>query len=117
MAALADPGYYAERYLETAALRGELRDGLAGIPGIQTRGSVANFVFCELDTPLDAATVVERAAARGLYLRGFRSDPRLRRRAIRVTVLDRPMQGRILEILRPVLEEAARTRQQAVVPP
>jgi histidinol-phosphate/aromatic aminotransferase/cobyric acid decarboxylase-like protein/ribosomal protein S18 acetylase RimI-like enzyme len=115
VAALADPAYYARRYLETAALRTELTTGLARIRGVRPRPSVANFILCELDPPLDASTVVERAAARDLYVRGFPSDPYLRWRAIRIGVKDQATQVRIVAILEEVIEEVASARRRAAV--
>jgi histidinol-phosphate/aromatic aminotransferase/cobyric acid decarboxylase-like protein len=114
--ALADPGYHLDRYRETRELRLELAAGLADIPGVRPRDGVANFVFCELDAPLDAATVVERAAVQGLYLRAFRMDPVFRWRGIRVAVQDRPTQRRLLAILGNVVEETRRARERVLVP-
>lgn len=116
LAAIADPDYYAVRYRETAALRAELRDGLAAIPGVRPRDGAANFLLIELDDPLDAATVTERCAARGLYLRAFPSDVALRWHALRVAVRDRRTQQRMIRIIAEVIEETRRARSQAVVP-
>jgi histidinol-phosphate/aromatic aminotransferase/cobyric acid decarboxylase-like protein/predicted GNAT family N-acyltransferase len=116
LAALADPDYYALRYRETAALREELRDGLAAIPGVRPRAGAANFILVELDDPLDAATVVERCAARGLYLRAFPSDVRLRWSALRVAVRDGQTQHRMIPIIAEVIEETRRARARAAVP-
>jgi histidinol-phosphate/aromatic aminotransferase/cobyric acid decarboxylase-like protein len=82
---------------------------------VRPRPSVANFILCELDPPLDASTVVERAAARDLYVRGFPSDPYLRWRAIRIGVKDQATQVRIVAILEEVIEEVASARRRAAV--
>lgn len=115
LAAIADPDYYAARYRETAVLREELRDRLASIPGVCPREGAANFLLVELDDPLDAATVRERCAARGLYLRAYPSDVELRWHALRVAVRDRPTQVRMTEILAEVVEETRQSRSRAVV--
>ena len=113
LAAIAAPAYYADRYRETALLREELTEGLAAIDGICPRAGAANFVFCKLDPPLDAATIIERSRALGLYLRSFPTDAQLRWHAIRVAVKDRSTQERMLEILMTVVEETRRARSRA----
>lgn len=110
LSAIADPDYYAVRYRETSELREELRAGLVAIRGIRPRPGAANFVLAELDDPLDAATIRERCAARGLYLRAFPGDVRLRWHALRIAVRDRPTQQRMLGIISAVVEEARRAR-------
>jgi histidinol-phosphate/aromatic aminotransferase/cobyric acid decarboxylase-like protein len=116
VAALSDSAYYAARYRETAALREELVDGLRRIPGLEPREGVANYVFCELREPLDAATVVERLAARGVYVRAFPTDMALRWRAIRIAVLDHARQSRLLVNLREVVDEIHAAREGLAVP-
>ena len=110
LAALADPDYYLDRYLTTATLRGDLRAGLAAIPGLRPRDGAANFVFCELDEPLDADTIREGCAARGLFVRAFPADARLRDRALRIAVKDATTQGRMLQIIAEVAEESRAAR-------
>ena len=114
LAALGDPSYYAHRYRDTDELRQQLRAGLAAIPGIRPRDGAANFVLIELDDPLDAATVGERCAARGLFLRGLTGDTELRWRSLRVAVQDQPTQKRMLEIIAEVVEETRRARLEAM---
>lgn len=75
LAALSDPVYYADRFRATAVLRDQLRAGLSSITGVQARDGHANFALCELDPPLDASTVLERSAARGLYVEISRPKP------------------------------------------
>lgn len=122
LAALGDPGYYADRYRATAVLRDELRAGLSTIAGVRARDGHANFAFCELDPPLDASTIVERSAARGLYVRDFPADARLRSRALRISVKDRATQQRMLELLSDAVNEtraaraAGRPTRSEVVP-
>jgi histidinol-phosphate/aromatic aminotransferase/cobyric acid decarboxylase-like protein len=115
LAAIADPEYYARRYRETAVLRAELRDGLAAIPGVRPRDGAANFLLVELDEPLDAATVGQRCAARGLYLRAFPADIPLRWRALRIAVRDRPTQQRMTQIISEVVDETLRARGGAAL--
>ena len=70
--ALADPEYYAARYVETHQLRAELEAALRGV-GLQTFPGVGNFVLCELPTGalecVDAATLVARCRERGVFIR------------------------------------------------
>jgi len=122
IAALGDPGYYAERYRETAGLRQDLEARLALLPGVRPRRGVANFVLCEFEG-IDAPTVVELARRRGLFLRDFPTDPALRWRAIRIAVGDGRTNDRVIGILEKVLEEhgdrvpapVARTGMRAAV--
>jgi histidinol-phosphate/aromatic aminotransferase/cobyric acid decarboxylase-like protein len=70
--ALADPEYYAARYVETHQLRAELEAGLRGV-GLKTFPGVGNFVLCELPAGglecADAATLVARCRERGVFIR------------------------------------------------
>ena len=70
--ALADPEYYAARYVETHQLRAELEAGLRGV-GLKTFPGVGNFVLCELPAggaaSVDAATLVARCRERGVFIR------------------------------------------------
>jgi histidinol-phosphate/aromatic aminotransferase/cobyric acid decarboxylase-like protein/GNAT superfamily N-acetyltransferase len=116
LAALEEPEYYAARYRDTAVLGDELRADLAQIPGFRPRDGVANFVFCELDG-LGAPSVVEGAASRGLYVRSFGSNSRLRWRAVRIAVKDRRTQHRMVEILRAVSDELHRARDAVSASP
>jgi histidinol-phosphate/aromatic aminotransferase/cobyric acid decarboxylase-like protein/GNAT superfamily N-acetyltransferase len=100
IAALASSDYYVDRYDETARLRAEFEDELSRLPGLTPRRGTANFVFCDLlEGEADAATLTERARERGLYIRDFPMDSRLRWHAIRLAVKDRSTNERIVQIL------------------
>ncbi|MBM9466007.1 pyridoxal phosphate-dependent aminotransferase [Nakamurella leprariae] len=98
--ALADPGYYQARWHETSTLRVDLERrlrllGLAVVPG------TANFVLAHLpDDGPDAATVVRRCAAAGVFLRDVGAmGTALGDRALRVAVKDGPSADRMLSVL------------------
>jgi len=110
LAAIADPDYYERRYEETTILRDELWTGLAAIPGLHPRRGVANFLFCWLEEPLDAATIVEACARQGVFLRAFPAEPALRDRALRVAVRDADAQRRILHTIAEAVDEVQRSR-------
>jgi histidinol-phosphate/aromatic aminotransferase/cobyric acid decarboxylase-like protein/predicted GNAT family N-acyltransferase len=103
--ALASGAYYAQRYRETAGLRQELWSGLCKLEGVRPRRGVANFLFCDIDAPLNSSEMVEHAARRGLYLRAFRDDPALRWRAIRIAVKDGETQSIMLRVLGETIDE------------
>ncbi len=98
--ALREPGYYAQRYAETIGLRkqlvAQLRDlGLEIVPGI------ANFILCQLppDGP-DAATVVRRCRAHGLFLRDASvMGTQLGTHALRIAVKDGQTNSRIVDLV------------------
>lgn len=110
LAALADPDYYAARYLETEGLRKELRDGLAALPGVRSREGAANFILIDLDDPLDAATIAERCSTLRLFVQSFPTDIPLRWHALRIAMKDRSTQQRVLGILAEVIDETRRAR-------
>ncbi len=103
--ALQDPAYYSARYAETAALRESLATALRAfhwdvLPGI------ANFLLCHLppDGP-DAATLVERCRAHGLFLRDASSmSPSLGAHTLRLAVKDAATNARMIGIIRHVLD-------------
>lgn len=106
--ALQDPGYYAARYAETAALR----EGLAaqlGALGWEVLPGIANFLLCHLpETGPDAATVVLRCRQHGLFLRDATvMGSRLGRHALRIAVKDATTNQRMVAIIRQALTEAA----------
>lgn len=113
LAALSDPVYYADRFRATAVLRDQLRAGLSSITGVQARDGHANFALCELDPPLDASTVLERSAARGLYVRDFPTEARLRHRALRIAVRDGARQRRLLALFADAVAETRAARAAA----
>lgn len=102
--ALRDSSYYADRYAETAVLRGALAQNLAAL-GMEAIPSAANFILSHL--PADgppARTVVERCREHQLYLRDAGSiSPRLGAHAVRVAVKDAETNERIVQILARVL--------------
>ncbi|HVU15898.1 MAG TPA: histidinol-phosphate aminotransferase family protein [Candidatus Didemnitutus sp.] len=98
--ALQDPAYYAGRYRETALAREILATGLRGL-GWDVLPGIANFLLCHLPASgPDAATVVARAAARGLFIRNAATmGARLGPHAVRVAVKDPATNRRMIEIL------------------
>ncbi len=101
--ALADPGYYARRYEETHQLRAELATALRLLRWEVTPG-VANFLLCHLpDDGPDAATVIARCRAHGLFLRDTAAmGGQLGPRAIRLAVKDSATNARMVALLREV---------------
>lgn len=102
--ALADPGYYAARYAETAAYREELAAGLRDL-GWEVLPGIANFLLCHLPAGgPDAETVVQRCRQRDLFVRNAAGmSPRLGDRCLRLAVKDRETNRRMLAILRGAL--------------
>ena len=99
--ALEDPAYYTSRYQETHRLRQELAKALQAVSPMEIIPSVANFLLCHLppDGP-NAATVVERCRATGLFLRDAASmGSQLGHYALRVAVKDAETNHRMVEIL------------------
>jgi histidinol-phosphate/aromatic aminotransferase/cobyric acid decarboxylase-like protein len=106
VAALGDPDYYAARYAQTHALRGELAAGLRAPGGVDVVEGVANFLLCHLpEGGPDAATVAARCRARDLFLREAGVGSRLGRHALRIAVKDRDTNARMLAILGAALAE------------
>jgi histidinol-phosphate/aromatic aminotransferase/cobyric acid decarboxylase-like protein len=101
VAALRDPEYYAARYAETHRLRNELAEQLAQETGWEVLPGVANFLLCHLpEHGPDAATVVKRCRARGLFLRDAGAMGRgLGRYAVRIAVKDTVTNERMLRII------------------
>ena len=105
--ALADPGYYAARYQQTAELRKEFAAELCSL-GIETVDGIANFILCQLpDGGPDAATLVEQCRKDGLFLRdAVTMSQRLGSRALRIAVKDRTTNRRMIEIIRAAIRFA-----------
>ena len=101
VAALQDPGYYSERYLQTQALRSQLVDGLVGLGKTEVVPGVANFVLCHLDPDgPDASTVLDRCREYDLYLRDVSTmSSRLGPHAFRIAVKDSDTNQRMVKIL------------------
>lgn len=103
--ALQDPDYYARRYEQTGHLRAQLAAALAGLEGWEIVPGVANFLLCHpsREGP-DAAEIVRRCRARGLFLRDARAmGSRLGRHALRIAVKDAETNRRMAAILSEVL--------------
>jgi len=102
--ALAEPAYYATRYRETAVAREQLGAGLQKL-GWQVVPAVANCLLCHVpDEGPDAATIVDRCRAHGLFLRNAANmSQHLGQRCVRIAVKDPVTNSRMLEILRRVL--------------
>lgn len=105
--ALEDPAYYAARYLETAAARTGLAAGLRAL-GWEVLPGIANFLLCHLPPAgPDAAAVVQRCRARGLFLRDAAAmSPQLGDRCLRLAVKDDATNQRMLALLRDCLPTA-----------
>lgn len=103
--ALADPDYYAARYLETAVLRAELEQSLRELPGLEHVSGNANFILCHLErTRPTAACVIEACRREGVYLRDVSSmGRRVDARTFRVAVKDRASNARLVSALSGVL--------------
>ena len=98
--ALQDAGYYAARYRETAALRGQLAVQLQGL-GWDVLPGIANFLLCHLpgDGP-QASEVVRRCREQGLFMRDAGAmGSRLGDRSVRLAVKDASTNMRMIEIL------------------
>ena len=98
--ALESPDYYTARWRETASLRLQLADGLAGL-GWHVVPSAANFLLCHLPEDGPAASeVVAKCCEHGLFLRdAARMGANLGSHAIRVAVKDAETNRRMLAIL------------------
>jgi len=103
--ALESRTHYRRYWTLTHRLRAGLARELEAIAGVEVVPAVANFLLVHLaaDMP-DAATVVARCRAEGLFLRDAGAMcPSLGDRAIRITVRDRMTNQRLIEIFRRVL--------------
>jgi histidinol-phosphate/aromatic aminotransferase/cobyric acid decarboxylase-like protein len=101
VAALQDADYYAARYAETHRLRDEVAERLEELTGWEILPGVANFLLCHLpeDGP-DAATVVKRCRARGLFLRDAGvMGARLGKHTLRIAVKDGSLNQRMVKII------------------
>jgi histidinol-phosphate/aromatic aminotransferase/cobyric acid decarboxylase-like protein/GNAT superfamily N-acetyltransferase len=103
--ALEDPEYYAARHQETRALRYQLAEELAAIPGLKVFPGVANFLLCQLAAGgPDAATVVKRCRTRGLFIRNAGAmGCSLGNQTIRIAVKNADTNQRIVNILKSIL--------------
>lgn len=116
VAAVKDTDYYEARYAETHRLRDQLAAQVEGLTGWEVLPGVANFLLCHLpeDGP-DAATIVKRCRARGLFLRDASAMGRgLGKYALRIAVKDGETNGRMMGILARVLEVAQQREVEAV---
>jgi histidinol-phosphate/aromatic aminotransferase/cobyric acid decarboxylase-like protein len=103
--ALESRTHYRRYWTLTHRLRASLARELEAITGVEVIPGIANFLLVHLTSCLpDAATVVARCRAEGLYLRDAGlMCPSLGDRAIRITVRDRMTNQRLLEIFRRAL--------------
>jgi len=104
--ALESRTHYRRYWTLTHRLRTGLARELAEIDGVEVVPGIANFLLVHLGSRLpDAAAVVARCRAEGLFLRDAGvMCPSLGDRAIRLTVHDRITNRRLLEIFRRALE-------------
>ncbi|HLQ37425.1 MAG TPA: histidinol-phosphate transaminase [Planctomycetota bacterium] len=93
--------YYRDCWLQTQALRAQLRAGLQQLPGgIEVRDGTANFLLCHLPANAPtAAGLLARCRDRGLFLRDVSSMGSFDDRTFRIAVKDGPTQTRMLAIL------------------
>ena len=105
IAALNDPGYYAERYKETGKLRTELCDRLSMTGKMDIMPGLVNFVLCHLHAACpDAESVTARCREKNLFIRNAGGmGTGLGERAIRIAVKDAETNRRIVTILEDVL--------------
>ncbi|MBG0817888.1 histidinol-phosphate aminotransferase family protein [Planomonospora sp. ID82291] len=109
--ALRDPAYYAARWAQTAALRGELAAALAATDGdVHVRESVANFVLLTLPRGgPGAAGLVRRCRGRGVFLRDLSSmSPAFEGRTVRIAVRDAAANDRIAAAVAAALRDPGR---------
>ena len=97
-AALADPDYYRERYVETRRLRSELASALRGIAGTVVEGE-ANFVLWRLPMNLDALALAESCEREGVYVRRAGPIGAGLENTLRISVKAPGVQRRMLDIL------------------
>lgn len=99
--ALADPGYYAQRYAQTHELRANLAGALRALAPWRVIEGVINSVLCLLPPGMPrAARIVRACRARGVYIRDCSSlSPRLEGRAVRVAVRDPEANARVVAAL------------------
>ena len=99
--ALEDPDYYTACYNETHRLRQALTRALLAVSPIEIIPGIANFLFCHLPpTGPDAATVVGRCQAVGLFVRNTASmGSQLGRHTLRVAVKEAETNDRMVGIL------------------
>ena len=111
VAALQDPDYYAARYAETHRLREQLAARLAEGLGWEIIPGSANFLLCQLEERgPDAAAVVQRSRAHGLFLRDAGAMGRgLGGHALRLAVKDAYTNQRMLAILSRIAETPSLT--------
>ncbi len=105
IAALQDPDYYAARYAETHQIRRQFAQQLAEATDWKILPGIANFLLCHLPTDgPDAALIVKRCRAHGLFLRDADGMGRhFAGRAIRIAVKDEATNQRMVEIISKVL--------------
>lgn len=103
--ALQNPVYYAARYATTHFLREELRKGLEAF-GWEIVPGRCSFLLCHLPSSgPQAAELVARCRARGLYLRNATlMGSTFGESAIRIAVKDRDTNQRMLQIITEALE-------------
>ncbi|WP_369149048.1 aminotransferase class I/II-fold pyridoxal phosphate-dependent enzyme [Streptomyces sp. R44] len=126
VAALRDPGYYAERWAHTAVLRRELAAGLSELDGFSSVDeSVANFLTVTLPPGgPSAARLVRECRRHDVYLRDLSPmSPAYEGRTVRIAVRDTAENARIvaacrsaLDVLRAETTVATPVRAAASVP-
>jgi histidinol-phosphate/aromatic aminotransferase/cobyric acid decarboxylase-like protein len=106
--ALENPGYYRQKYQETANFRTNLAARLREL-GLEVIPGVANFLLCHIPPAgPDAGGLIHRCQLEGLFLRDVRSmGSNFGSHVFRIAVKDAAANERAVEILRRALESAA----------
>jgi histidinol-phosphate/aromatic aminotransferase/cobyric acid decarboxylase-like protein len=113
LAALSDPVYYADDSVPQLSFATNFARVSRASRGCKPVMVTRTLRFAKLDPPLDASTVVERSAARGLYVRDFPTEARLRHRALRIAVRDGARQRRLLALFADTVAETRAARAAA----
>ncbi|MFJ4832903.1 aminotransferase class I/II-fold pyridoxal phosphate-dependent enzyme [Streptomyces sp. NPDC088747] len=120
VAALRDPVYYADRWLRTHTLRGQLAAGLAGLDEeVVVEESVANFLSVTLpaDGP-SAARLVNECRRRDVHLRDLSPlSTQYRGRTVRIAVRDTAENERVVAACQEALEVLRRVPGQLAAVP
>ncbi len=105
--ALEDLGYYRERYRQSATLRKLLIRDLQLLDAMEVMPSTTNFVLCRLhDDRPDAAALIERCEADGLFLRAAGNlGTGLGARDLCIAVKDPETNARMMAVLGQALGE------------
>ena len=107
IAALRDPQYYGQKYLETHTLRKQLAYDLTNKVGFAVIPGCANYLYCQIPESRPTAKVLlTKCHQRDLFLRDpSANSPNLGQRSLRIAVKDWDTNQLMVEILRETLLE------------